>query len=157
VVTTNGVQAAPNWSMSQVATGWHIEQATAPPLVWVPPTSPSTADAVPRTNPDLLVSLHRMSGLTWEQIARLFNVSRRSVHLWLTGGGMSAANEERLISLEAMVDGLPAMTPEARRHQLLQPDESGRSLFDKARYELSSNDHDINPSFEPSLAPVDDR
>ena len=40
--------------------------------------------------------VRRRSGLTWEQIARLFGVARRSVHFWISGKSMNASNEERL-------------------------------------------------------------
>lgn len=43
-----------------------------------------------------LHALRRMSGLTWEQIATLFNVDRRSVHLWANGNAMHPKNEEKL-------------------------------------------------------------
>lgn len=41
--------------------------------------------------------LRRVSGLTWEQIGQLFEVSRRSVHFWASGKPLSASNEERLL------------------------------------------------------------
>ena len=41
--------------------------------------------------------LRRLSGLTWEQLADLFSVSRRSVHFWASGRALSADNEERLL------------------------------------------------------------
>ncbi len=43
-----------------------------------------------------VTELRRISGLTWEQLARVFDVSRRSVHFWASGQPMNAANEERL-------------------------------------------------------------
>lgn len=40
--------------------------------------------------------LRRLSGLTWDQLARVFDVSRRSLHHWASGGTMSAKHEEKL-------------------------------------------------------------
>lgn len=40
--------------------------------------------------------LRKLSGLTWEQLATLFSVSRRSVHFWASGEPLSSANEEKL-------------------------------------------------------------
>lgn len=40
--------------------------------------------------------LKRLSGLTWDQLGRVFGVSRRSLHLWASGKPLSASNEERL-------------------------------------------------------------
>ena len=100
------------------------------------------------TNAALLERLHAQSGLTWEQIARLFNVSRRSIHLWLAGGRMSAANEERLIRIDQYVSALPG-SPEGKRHQLLAATESGLSFFDGERAALASRPDDINRQLEP--------
>jgi len=44
-----------------------------------------------------LSELRRISGLTWGQLAQLFEVSRRSIHFWASGKPLSAANEERLL------------------------------------------------------------
>jgi DNA-binding transcriptional regulator YiaG len=41
--------------------------------------------------------LRRISGLTWDQVGQLFDVSRRSVHHWASGKPLNAANEERLM------------------------------------------------------------
>lgn len=43
-----------------------------------------------------LSELRRRSGLTWDQLARLFGVARRSVHFWMSGKPLNAPNEERL-------------------------------------------------------------
>ena len=52
------------------------------------------------TPSELLAQTREASGLTWDQLARYFGVSRRSVHLWAAGGRMSAANEELLAHLK---------------------------------------------------------
>ena len=43
-----------------------------------------------------ILELHRLTGLTWEQLARLFQVARRSLHFWASGKPRNAANEEQL-------------------------------------------------------------
>lgn len=53
-----------------------------------------------------LSELRRVSGLTWGQLARLFSVSRRSVHFWASGKPMSSEHEEHLHRLLAMLRGL---------------------------------------------------
>ena len=35
--------------------------------------------------------LRRLSGLTWDQLARIFSVSRRSLHFWASGKPMTPA------------------------------------------------------------------
>lgn len=46
---------------------------------------------------DAIAELRRTSGLTWDEIGRLFGVSRRSVHFWASGKPMNAANEQHLL------------------------------------------------------------
>jgi len=43
--------------------------------------------------------LRRISGLTWEQLGELFDVSRRSVHFWASGKPLSSGNEPRLMQV----------------------------------------------------------
>lgn len=50
--------------------------------------------------------LRLASGLTWEQVARLFGVSRRSVHFWASGKAMSSEHEEHLHRLLAVIRSL---------------------------------------------------
>jgi DNA-binding transcriptional regulator YiaG len=47
--------------------------------------------------------LRRISGLTWEQLGNLFEVSRRSVHHWASGKPLNSSNEERLMRVLAVV------------------------------------------------------
>jgi hypothetical protein len=145
--TGNGLLPELGHESTHVGTGWVVDAPLdlsnlVPPLVVVPPDQPAQSNAT------MLESLHSLSGLTWEQIARLFNVSRRSVHLWLAGGRLSAANEERLVDLEAMLSNWPG-TPEERRHRLFQAQDSGLSLFDEARGSKASRSDDINRPLEP--------
>ena len=92
---------------------------------------------------DLVRRLRGQSGLTWEQLAKLFGVSRRAVHLWAAGGRMNAANHEQLARLVSVVDGLPGRTPDQRRAALLTPRETGTSLYDRLRAAHASGEHDV--------------
>jgi DNA-binding transcriptional regulator YiaG len=47
----------------------------------------------------VIAELRQRSGLTWEQLARLFGVARRSVHFWASGKAMNASNAVRLNEL----------------------------------------------------------
>jgi len=129
------------------ATGWLSSEHASTLQVFIPPVV-TPASAAIMSSVDLLDRVHSQSGLTWEQIARLFNVSRRSVHLWLAGGRMSATNEERLIAVERYVSSIDA-EPSVRRHQMLAGNDSGPSFFDLQRHELSSRSDDINRHIEP--------
>lgn len=52
--------------------------------------------AAGESNRAALGELRRRSGLTWDQVAEVFGVSRRSIHLWASGKPMNSGNEERL-------------------------------------------------------------
>src|SRR4028119_75314 len=54
------------------------------------------ATAYPEATQKSLSKLRRLSGLTWEQLAKLFNVSRRTLHFWASGQPLSRFNEEQL-------------------------------------------------------------
>lgn len=98
-----------------------------------------------RSAASLLAEAHEVSGLTWEQIARYFGVSRRAVHLWASGGRMTASNEEFLVHLVRAVASVKHMTPSDRRQALLSP-ASGLNLVDAERARRSSRETDINRS-----------
>lgn len=82
--------------------------------------------------------LRRVSGLTWEQLARLFNVSRRSLHFWASGKPMTPSNEEHLQRLLAVVRKVDRGSASANRAMLLGVREDGSLPFDL----LASGDYD---------------
>jgi DNA-binding transcriptional regulator YiaG len=81
--------------------------------------------------------LREDSGLTWEQLSRLFGVSRRAVHNWANGGRMTARHVEILTNLRLRISGLPTATPSETRDMLLAPGKDGQSMFTRWRAELS--------------------
>jgi hypothetical protein len=104
--------------------------------------------------------LHAESGLTWDQLGRLFGVSRRAVHFWATGGKLNATNVELLRQLTEIVRGLDANTPTARRDLLLTFGADGKSIVEKFRTGALSNQIDIQGTpFSPwsVLGAVHDR
>jgi len=46
-----------------------------------------------------LSEVRRISGLTWEELGKLFHVSRRSVHFWASGQPMKSMNEKFLLKV----------------------------------------------------------
>ncbi len=72
-----------------------------------------------------ILELRLLSGLTWDQLARLFGVSRRSVHLWVSGKPMSTQNEERLYQLLALLQEVDRGSADENRRLLLTPTDSG--------------------------------
>ena len=94
--------------------------------------------------------LHQESGLTWDQLGRVFGVSRRAVHMWANGSRLNAGNAELLAQLVAMVRGLPASDPAHRRALLLAAGPDGRSLLDVLRARHTAEQLPINgPGFAP--------
>jgi DNA-binding transcriptional regulator YiaG len=60
---------------------------------------------------DALDDIRRRSGLTWGQLAKIFEVSRRTVHSWANGSSVRVAHVGRVSELLQRVnelDGLPA-------------------------------------------------
>lgn len=77
-----------------------------------------------------LNELRKLSGLTWEQLAKLFNVSRRSLHFWASGQPLSRFNEENLNRLLGTIRYINRGSASLNRNLLLSPGQNGRLLFD---------------------------
>lgn len=80
-----------------------------------------------------VVRLHEVSGLTWDQLARLFGVSRRAIHNWAAGSKLSARNEEALGQVGALLEERRDFPPAENRTWLLKGRPGGRSIFDELR------------------------
>jgi DNA-binding transcriptional regulator YiaG len=65
--------------------------------------------------------LKKLSGLTWEQLAKIFNVSRRSLHFWASGKPISPFNEEHLRRLFATIRYVNRGSADFNRSALLEP------------------------------------
>jgi len=74
----------------------HEADATASTLGWEIQDVDVESSASEPTR-SAISELRRISGLTWEQLGQLFEVSRRSVHFWASGNPLNASNEERLL------------------------------------------------------------
>jgi hypothetical protein len=94
---------------------------------------PRTAGQPPATVEHLLAVIKDASGLTWGQIADAMGVEPRAIHLWRRGGGISAAREERLQELNALVDSIDFGDPAGVRTELLEVGTSGASLLERLR------------------------
>ena len=77
--------------------------------------------------------LRRLSGLTWEQLARLFNVSRRTLHFWASGQKINSLNEEKLNRLLGIVRYIDRGSASLNRDLLLQPNNNEKLPFDLLR------------------------
>ena len=97
-------------------------------------------DDEPHPTPAASLRIRRLkeeSGLTWDQLRRLFGVSRRALHMWANGAQMNSRNQERLTYLEQFVSSLGA-TPSKRNNTLMSSRErGGRSVFQQLVLSLS--------------------
>lgn len=91
-------------------------------------TLPSTNSA--ETTRIAINQLRKLSGLTWDQLARLFNVSRRSIHFWASGQPLSRFNEEKLNRLLATVQYINRGSASLNRSLLLTPGSDSQLPFD---------------------------
>lgn len=76
--------------------------------------SESTAQAV--------MEIRRLSGLTWEELGDLFNVSRRSIHHWASGKSVTAKHERLIHRMVAAIRHLDRGDQIATRALLLSVD-----------------------------------
>lgn len=72
-------------------------------------------------------ALKARSGLTWGELASAIGVSTRSVHLWVNGAPISAANAKRLTSLSELVSTNERQTARLTRERLIAPGTGGGS------------------------------
>lgn len=95
------------------------------------PAVDETSEGAPTTDADLICSIHDRAGLTWDQIARLIGVSRRSVHMWVAGSPMSGRHRETLAKVDRLVTSYGNLEPKAVRTRLFTIGTSGLSDFDR--------------------------
>ena len=62
-----------------------------------------------------------MSSLTWEELATLLSVTRRSLHLWANGGPINTLNERHVRDLLVTMRELDRGTARENRALLLAP------------------------------------
>ena len=78
-----------------------------------------------------ILEIRRRSGLTWEELGDLFDVSRRSVHHWASGKPVSAGNDRMIRRILAAVRRLGSGgQADARARLLAVDDATGVSTFD---------------------------
>lgn len=77
---------------------------------------------------NLVEDLKERSGLSWEQLSKLFGVSRRSMHKWARGGAMNARDLDRAAEIGEALSKIPG-TPFDVRTALFRADGSGNSIY----------------------------
>jgi len=83
-----------------------------------------------RTASATLAELRRLSGFTWDQLSRLFGVTRRAIHFWASGQALSAPNEERLHRTLATIRQVDRGSAQANRSAFLSALPDGQIAFD---------------------------
>lgn len=124
-------------TMSWRAYGFWNEVGTNAALVDViaiPVVEPATSGGLPIAQPESLASpvseVRRRSGLTWDQLSRLFGVTRRALHFWASGKAMTATHEEHLQRVLAVIRRLDRGSSSATRTLLLSTRRGGVTLLD---------------------------
>ena len=91
--------------------------------------TPPSANS-PEVTQKAINKLRRLSGLTWDQLATLFNVSRRSLHFWASGQPLSSFNEGQLNLLLHVIQYIDRGSASLNRSLLLQRNDDGSSFLD---------------------------
>lgn len=99
VIDVSGALSVSGTSSADSARLWGApyvleSEATTSGLRWEQRTDPPNEVETTRK---AISELRRLSGLTWEQLGELFEVSRRSIHFWASGKPLNAGNERRLM------------------------------------------------------------
>jgi DNA-binding transcriptional regulator YiaG len=102
--------------------------------------------------------LRKTSGLTWDQLAQLFKVSRRSLNFWASGQPLSSNNEEKLNRLLGVIRYIDRGSASLNRKLLLSPNSDGKlpkeqliaGEYDKVKENLGRG----NPLKRPQLTPL---
>lgn len=71
-----------------------------------------------------IMELRRLSGMTWSELAALFDVTPRTLHFWASGKRLTSSNEERLRQVVATVRHIDRGSAQENRDALfmIQPD-----------------------------------
>ncbi len=93
-------------------------------------TTAGTLASVAAPSGATIGELRKLSGLTWDQLARMFNVSRRSLHFWASGKTMTSSNEEHLQRLLGVVRKVDRGSASTNRAMLLGVLGDGNLPFD---------------------------
>lgn len=121
------------WTTSGVTDKTHAESAVHKAAIGTDGTRDSVEGSPHVDTAALVVDLRNRSGLTWDQLASIFGVERRSVHFWASGRTMNASNAERLARVLAAVSRVDCGDPAVTRALLLTPTESGEVPLDLLR------------------------
>jgi transcriptional regulator with XRE-family HTH domain len=128
--------------------------------VKLPATILPTLPAAPpvRLPQQAVNELRKLSGLTWEQLACLFDVSRRSVHFWSSGQPLAVAHEKKLNRILDAVQYISLGSASLNRSLLMGIGNDGKSYLEL----LAAGEYETvkrllgasNARAKPQLAPL---
>lgn len=129
--TSSGMRLLPldrayAWYQVSSSGGWHHATPLPGARTDVQPAQRSQGSVVRQE----IAELRMVSGLTWDQIARLLGVSRRSVHFWASGEPVRASHHERVQRLLAVMRQIDRGTASENRALLLSAGVDGALPFD---------------------------
>lgn len=132
VIVVSGALSLSGTSSAEPTKVWeapyvHEADATASGPGWE--LKERQAEREPEATREAVAELRRISGLTWEQLGQLFEVSRRSVHFWASGKPLNSTNEERLMRVLDVVRDADRGSARATRAALLDASD-GTTSFD---------------------------
>lgn len=147
VIVVSGALSINSTSSAEPARLWeapyvHESEATASGIGWEQRANVADHSEAAR---QAIYELRRISGLTWEQVGELFNVSRRSVHFWASGKPLNAGNEQRLMQVRDVVRAADRGNARATRAALFKVNKGTTAFallaagrFDEARTVLGA-------------------
>jgi DNA-binding transcriptional regulator YiaG len=94
-------------------------------------------------------SLRQRSGLTWDELARIFGVTRRTLYNWSIGGQVSAANARAIADVIGSLHEIDAGDPRVTRSRLLAPTENGATLYAMLIQQRRRASHPSAPVYSP--------
>lgn len=109
---------------------WDMEWHTAQGGVQEEGTTAGLSEQQIGLKPSPIMELRRLSGLTWEHLAQLFSVSRRSLHFWASGKAQNSQNEVLLSRILSTVKKIYRGSAKATKTALLSAHERGEIPFD---------------------------
>ena len=80
-----------------------------------------------------IFEIRRISGLTWDELASVFGVSRRSLHHWANGKPINAANEDRVRRVLATLQRIDRGEAHKNRALLMAPGPKDGLVIDLLR------------------------
>ena len=115
------------------------------------------APALTESSAETIRRVRDASGLTWEQLAKVFGVSRRAVHHWASGERLSPTNAALLAEFDRLVCSIGPADPAEVRQRLLAPGKGndGDSVIDSFRKYVEVSYAEVQPRPAPLEAVVD--